>query len=908
MSTNNHFPEVAGLLVCAFAALIFQTVSSRKTAANGPKAISPAMHGAGNHAVTSRRERMQVTEEYGKLPMSFEANRGQTDARVKFLSRGNGYDLFLASTQAVLALRAPVAKPQIDSQGLARNPRAESPALSGRGNPSDILRIRFVGANAAARLSGFDELPGKNNYFIGNDPKKWRVGIPTYARVKYRDVYPGIDLVFYGDRRQLEHDFIVAPGADPAAISLAFDGATELEINGQGNLLLHFSSGEVCLHKPQIYQEGAGRPRDRETVAGNYVDKGHGRIGFEVAQYDVARPLIIDPVLSYSTYLGGSSDDFGNAIAFDSASGGVYVAGETASTNFPTTSLAKQPIFGNGAEDVFVTKLNPAGTALVYSTFLGGSGDDRGFGVGVDLAGNAYLTGDTGSPNFPVSATPFQATLSASGMNAFLSKLDPTGANLLYSTYLGGNGLDHGFAVAVDSTGKAYITGKTSSTNFTIVGGFQPSFGGSNDAFVAKFDTTATTGPTSLLYFTYLGGSGDDEGNGIAVDSTGHAYVVGDTNSFSSSSTTGFPTTASAFQKTFQGGTDAFVTKIDTVTPGAMPVYSTYLGGPTTDVGLAIALDSASPPNTYVTGKTDSSPFPTQGPFQAAPKGTIQGFVTKLKSDGTALVYSTYLGGTTGQGGADFGFGIAVDSAGSAYVTGRTTSPDFPLFRPFQAAYGGGTNDAFVTKLDPTGSLLAFSSYLGGSVSDLGFAIALDSANPPNIYVTGKTNSTDFPKTTGAFQTASQGGFDAFVTKISDSGPDFGITAADGTLNQSQSVARGVTATYNLQVEAFNGFNAMTNITCTGAPALTNCMPPASAVAPRGVHIDHHYNTSQRGSALVAEFPPASGCEPMGARSHSTGHARSHSHFHCSAPMETTMRSACAPSGDLLAIQRASWV
>jgi hypothetical protein len=831
MKTNSHIFRVTALLLCSFAAVtLLMNFSWHRTPAI-PKTTPFAGPHATGLSVTAHRERREAAREYGKLPLSFEANRGQTDARVKFLSRAGGYQLFLTSTEAVLALRAPRAKARNDSRGLARNPRAEAPVFSKRDNLSDVLRMHFVGANAATQVFGVDELPGKSNYFIGNDPRKWRAGIPTYAKVKYRGVYPGIDLVFYGDRRQLEHDFVVAPGADPAAIALAFDGAENVKINDQGDLVLCSSEGEVRLHKPQIYQEGNG---GREAVAGHYIVKADGRVGFKVAQYDGARPLVIDPVLSYSTYLGGTNgDDFGNAIAVVTVAGttSAYVAGETFSTNFPTMPLANAP---GGPSDSFVTKLNAAGTALVYSTYLGGNGTDRAFGIALDSLGNAYVTGDTDSTDFPVSTNPFQPT-PGGGKDAFLSKLDPNGANLLYSTYFGKSGTEHSFGIAVESPGKAYITGDTDSTNLAIVNGFQTVLSASIDGFVAKFDTTMQ-GTSSLLYSTYLGGTGNDEGNGIAVDTAGHAYVAGDTSS------TDFPHTTGAFQTSFQGGTDAFITKIDTAQTGnGSLVYSSYLGGPTADVAFAIALDTASPPNAYVAGSTDSIAFPTTtGAFQAAPArpGAVQAFVTKLNGAGTALVYSTFLGGSTStaspipQGAADFSWAIAVDSAGNAYTAGQTTSPtDFPLFRPFQAANAGGTDDAFITKLDPTGALLVYSSYLGGSGADHGFAMALDGANPPNAYVTGDTNSTNFTTTTGAFQTTSQGGFDAFVTKIDDSVSDFAITAPDGSLNLSQTVARGTTATYNMKVAAFNGFTGMTTITCAGAPALTTCNPPASAVA-----------------------------------------------------------------------------
>jgi hypothetical protein len=484
-------------------------------------------------------------------------------------------------------------------------------------------------------------------------------------------------------------------------------------------------------------------------IAGTYVIKDGHRVGFEVAAYDKARPLVIDPVLLYSTYAGGSGNDYANGIAVDAA-GNAYVTGATYSTNFPATAGVFQTALRTGSEDTFVMKLEPGGTALVYSTYLGGNGKDSGLSIAVDAIGNAYVTGFTDSTNFPATAGAFQ-TRSRGFEDAFVTKLNSNGTALLYSSYLGGNGTDAGQGIAIDSAGNAYVTGTTFSTNFpTTAGAFQTAPGaGFYDAFVAKLSPTGA----ALVYSTYLGG-GYDAGTGIAVDVEGSAYVTGTTDSAS-----GFPITAGAFQTTYGGGDgDAFVTKLNAA--GTALIYSTFLGGSGYDFGYGIAVDTAG--YAYVTGFAGSTNFPaTPGAFQTVSGGIYNAFVTKVSPAGTALVYSTYLGGNL----ADQGRGIAVDSAGSAYVTGMTSSPNFPVSAGvFQTTYGGDIYDAFVTKLDPTGTGLVYSTYLGGSGVDQSFGIAVDGGG--TAYVAGTTSSTDFRATPGAFQTASGGGFDAFVMKI----------------------------------------------------------------------------------------------------------------------------------------------
>jgi uncharacterized repeat protein (TIGR01451 family) len=562
---------------------------------------------------------------------------------------------------------------------------------------------------------------------------------------------------------------------------LAFEGGGQMQVGAEGDLVLSANGGEVCFQKPVVYQLTGGHDPSgtnggvRRVIDGRYVLEGKNRVSFQLAAYDHSKPLVIDPVLGYSTYLGGIDNDAANGIAVDSA-GNAYVTGRTASINFPTMNSIQGANLGGN--DAFVTKLSPTGSALVYSTYLGGSREDQANGIAVDSAGNAYVTGVTDSTNFPT-VNPFQGA-SAGSPDAFVTKLSPTGSTLVYSTYLGGSIQDKGYGIAVDSAGNAYVTGNTYSTNFPTKNPFQGAKAGgpdASDAFVTKLSPTGS----ALVYSTYLGGSLDDFASGIALDSARNAYVTGYTGS------TDFPT-KNPFQGAYGGGFyDAFVTKLSPT--GSALVYSTYLGGSGNDPAYGIAVDSAR--NAYVTGYTSSTNFPTKNPFQAANAGgffNYDAFVTKLSPTGSALVYSTYLGGS----GDDYASGIALDSAGNAYVTGGTVSTNFPIMNPVQGANAGG-EDAFVTKLSPTGSALVYSTYLGGSDYDQANGIALDSAR--NAYVTGWTISTNFP-TKNPFQGANGGGGneDAFVTKI-------GLVADLQITNSAPgSVTSGSTLTYTIVV------------------------------------------------------------------------------------------------------------
>ncbi|TYP73299.1 SBBP repeat-containing protein [Paenibacillus methanolicus] len=588
---------------------------------------------------------------------------------------------------------------------------------------------------------------GTFNYFRGSNPTQHHVQLPVYREVTYRQVWPGIDVVFQGDQRNLKYDVVLHPGGHVDDIRFVCEGADHIHLDDAGNLLIETSLGTFTDLKPFAYQDtGCQRqPIDCRFVLRSEAD-GSKNIGFELMeQSDPGYPLVIDPILSYSTYLGGSENDVGFGIAVD-ASGSAYVAGFTASTDFPTTPGAFDTTF-NASFEAFVTKLNPAGTALVYSTYLGGSGSEQGLGIAVDLSGNAYVAGFTSSADFPTTPGAFDTTLGGL-QNAFVTKLDPAGSALVYSTYLGGSVTDQGSGIVLDASGNAYVTGSTQSADFPVTpGAFDTTLSGFQNAFVTKLNPTGT----ALVYSTYLGGSGSDQGNGIALDALGNAYVTGFTQS------SDFPTTPGAFDTSSSGLQDAFVTKLNPA--GTALVYSTYLGGSVIETGYGIAVDTSD--HAYVTGDTASADFPTTpGAFDTTFNSSFDAFVTKLNPAGTALVYSTYLGGS----GFDRGTDIALDASGTAYVTGFTQSADFPTTPDAFENSLIGPQNVFVTKLNSTGTALVYSTYLGGSGSEQGLGIALDAFG--NAYVAGVTASDDFPTTSGAFDSTFGGVQDAFVVKF----------------------------------------------------------------------------------------------------------------------------------------------
>jgi len=989
------------------------------------------------------------------LPLSFEPNMGQADPRVKFVSRGREYTLFLTKDEAVLRMQ----KSEVRSQKSGARIQFAPPS---------VLRLKLRGANTGASVVGLDELLGKSNYFVGKDPKQWRTNLPTYARVRYQNVYPGVDLVYYGNQGgQLECDFVIAPGADPSAIALSigaagqagsrrkaegrkqkaegsgrkavgskqkavgrkqkaegrkqkavgallqsqtessrscrqrhpetmkmipllvkegsgvvdrnaeaathhplppppaeegshfqsgqltkdhgqltsFDSGSEirnrkskipssLRVASNGDLVVALPGGELRFHKPVVYQqqstvdsrqptvessrscrqrhpetmkiipllvkEGSGvvgrdatlppttplppppaeegshfqsrqlttdhgqltsfdsrsEIQNPKSIDGRYVLKPDGVVTFEIAPYDRALPLVIDPILSYSTFLGGSDMDYANGIAVD-ASGNAYVTGYTASTDFPLVNPAQGSPGGGACSedgvdtvpcfDAFVSKLNSTGTALVYSTYLGGSNEDYGAAIAVDASGDAYVAGYTYSTDFPVQNA--LQPQNAGGWDAFVTELSADGASLIYSTYWGGSLDDVGTGIAVDSGGNAYLSGYTDSTDFPVSSGaFQANFGGgTHNAFVVRFNR----GGAQVGYSTYLGGSGDDYAYAAAVDTLGDAYVAGATNS------TDFPT-ASALQPNFAGGLcgtapntfpcyDAFVCKLNPA--GSALIFSTYLGGTGSDYGYAIALDASS--NAYVTGYTTSKNFPTTpGAFEQTYGGSYDVFVSKLNGAGSTLDYSTYLGGS----GTQVAYGIAVDSNGSAYLTGYNYGGNFPTANPEQAQ-NAGYYDAFVSVLDPTGSFLSFSTYLGGGQDDFGRGIALDPSG--NVYVAGATFSTDFPTTAGSFQSTYVGGpYDAFVTmykapvlplvSLSPSSYDFGNQAVGATSSaETITLANDGNAALTISSIAVSGDFSQTN-TCGSSVAANSACTISVTFAPTAAG-------SRTGSITIAD-------------------------------------------------------
>lgn len=775
-----------------------------------PLGVSPPAAASPPVAVSDRAVKPRIVAGYGKLPLAFESNQGQSAKEVKFLAHGPGYGLFLTPSEAVLTLHKRTGAQSRGTRGHtvgkhAFSAAARQPAVE----PPLTVRLKLLGANPHPAITGLDALPGKVNYLRGNDRKRWHTNIPTYRRVKYAEVYPGIDLIYYGNPQQVEHDFVVAPGTDPSVIAMAIDGADKLSVDTHGDLVLASPAGAVRFEKPVIYQEVNG---GRQMIAGAYVLTGTQGVRFQVGAYDTTRPLVVDPVLVYATYLGGSSGwESGEGIAVDSA-GSAYVAGYTASTDFPQAGAPPQSSYGGGTYDAFVAKINAAGNAIVYATYLGGSNSDLAYGVAVDGDGNAYVTGQSWWNDFPLTGTPPLYSLGiGGGGDVFVAKLNAVGNELIYLTNLGGSRDDYGEGLAVDNAGNAYVTGHTGSSNFPVFGSPLQSTGGyyNYDAFVTKLNAAGS----ALVYSTYLGGSLSDAGRGIAVDSSGNAYVTGNTAS------NDFPgTSGSTIQSSYGGDNwDAFVAKVNTA--GSELVYSTYLGGRGGDYGAGIAVDGDG--NAYVTGFTQSDDFPLAGSpplkstfsvgAEVGPVTYEDAFVSKLNPTGSALVYSTYLSGSGWEEAAD----IAVDGNGNAYVTGVTNSPDLPLAGSPSLR---GLADAFVTKLNATGSALVFSRYLGGSGWDEGRGIAVDGSG--NAYVTGYTQSSDFQGTSSSTIQSSYGGddSDAFVAKIGETravGPPVDypvgsrpISIAAGDLDSDGDVDLVVSNTYSDSVSVlFNEGN-----------------------------------------------------------------------------------------------------
>ncbi len=691
-------------------------------------------------------------------------------------------------------------------------------------------------ARRQIRSSGAGQLPGKSNYFIGNDPAKWHHNIPQFAQVRYRAVYPGVDLVYYGNQGQLEYDFEVAPGADPHQVALRFSGTDKISLDSGGNLVLAVAGGNIKFQSPHVYQTIGG---EQKTVAGHFVLRGGNEVGFALGAYDRSRVLTIDPVLTYSTFLGGNNGETFPSIAVDSGSN-AYIAGTTTSNDFPP-----QPgVIGaaSGPSDVFIAKLTTNGTSLEYATYLGGSATDSSAGIAVDAGFNVTVAGTTNSSDFPT-ANAYQSTPNSASNHVFVTKLDNAG-NIVYSTYLSGSGTDTATGVALDIRGKAYVTGTTTSTDFPVTtNAFQTTSRATNQFFMAKLDT-ATSGDNSRVYSTYFGGGnpsgGSTLGGGIAVDSNSNVYITGGT-SFAytgSNASTDFPI-VNAFQSTLNGSSDAFAAKFDlTKTGSGQLVYSTYIGGSGAEIGNGIAVDSGG--NAYITGSTTSTDvtLPATIPFQNANAGGTDAFLAKLgaftpsttSTTGTVtLNYFSYLGGS----GTDIGLAVAADSTQGALITGSTNSGDLHNQNPIFSTLSGGT-DAFVARFDTaTSSATApghYATYLGGAGNDRGTGIVSDSKGA--TFVAGETASANFP-VSGAFQGTLKGPSDAFVTKLGSS-VNLAMTAAVSA--SPVGIGNQVTFTYTIT----NNGDLTTGITFTdvlpsnGVSFISATASPGSCGTPSG--------------------------------------------------------------------------
>jgi hypothetical protein len=667
--------------------------------------------------------------------LAFERNIGQNPSQFQFVSHARNYAVFLESDEATLVFRAAEHSPILQNASVTKHAAT-----------TELVSLHLLQSDRATAAQAEEPLPAKANYFLGSDPAKWRTNVPLFGRVRYPSVYKNVDLEYYGTESQLEYDFVIKPGGDPKSIHFSLEGARQAKIERSGDLTVRVGNTQFALRKPIAYQI-AGPIKNQVTA--QFVPYGRGGFGIQVGDYDRRLPLIVDPILDYSTYLGGSADEGIFGIGFDEEEN-IYVAGETSSIDFPSKDAIQKHL--GGSYDVFVSKFDRTGTRLIYSTFLGGSGFDHAIGIQIDDSGRAYIAGVTLSSDFPVKNAR-QPNLGGIA-NGFVAKLSPSGSELVFSTYLGGGRFDQISSLAIDQHNHVYVAGSTTSIDFPVTptafqkicdGGAQPGFC-IGDAFVTEFDESGK----NLVYSTYLGGMGYDAAAGLALNERGEAYIVGQT--FSKD----FPN-KNAYQGSLSGFTNAFVTKLNVT--GSDVLSSTFLGGSGFDGATGIALDHRD--SVYVTGTTTSIDFPLVRAFQSKNQGgQSDGFIAKLDLETSELIYSTYVGGK----GFDFPFRIAVNSRGEASVIGFTSSTDFPIHNAVESSYRGGATDAFIVTLDRSGERARLSTYLGGNGDEFGYAITIGCRD--SVWVGGSTSSKDFPMVE-AFQPAYSGGpFDAFLSRI----------------------------------------------------------------------------------------------------------------------------------------------
>jgi hypothetical protein len=700
-----------------------------------------------------------------RLPLVFEPNVGQSGAGVAFLARAPGLSVRLENNAVLFAL-----------------PPGRALASPG------ALRLDLVGAAAKPDIVALDPLPGRSNYFIGRQPARWHTDVPQYGRIKYVDIYPGIDLVLYGSGGTLEFDFHVSPHGNPEAIQFRLQGAERVTIDPHGDLVAALGSGSITQRRPRVFAQRGGLSRE---IQGRYEEHG-GLYSFAIGEHAEDEQLVIDPVVIASTYLGGSDFDDAYAMTLD-RQGNVYLTGETFSSDFPVEHPYQSHQYWS---DVFITKLDASMSRIIYSTYLGTpiqTGQfEAGFGIAVDAAGNAYVTGEAGECGFPTTPGAFQEVCERHvGADVFVTKLSPTGNSLVYSTYIHGDeeGAEFARTLALDAAGRVYVAGSTDVPSFPVTAGaHQAALAGLDDGFVAVLNPTGS----ALAYSTFLGGTGGEDLEAIALDGQGRVYVAGTTLSAN------FPT-RNAYQASFAGGlTDAFLARLS---PNLATLeYSSFLGGTKSDRAQGIAIDPAG--YILVSGSTDSPDFPRAHALQVTLRGGLDLFLTKLDPSGASLLYSTYFGGRENEG--IFSVSLGVDPEGNAYLAGTTRSTDFPAIHAFQPTYGGGAADAFLAKISADGSAILSSSFLGGADEDLGRAMVVGSS--ASVYLGGSTESTNFPVLAALQPTSGGGGIDAFLTKVAEgcvpseaalclAGDRFQVTATFRTAAGQQGTAHAIELT-----------------------------------------------------------------------------------------------------------------